>query len=239
MACASKKDSVVDSNPIYGRWEITVIDGKDVMSSKPITLEFTSGNKVTGFAGCNRLNGGFAMESGNRIRFNDIATTRMSCPDLKMESEVLDLLRTVDNYTIADGKLMLNVGRRAPLAILTKFSENEITNKYWKLKTIEGQNVEMTDNQTKEQYFILRGNNIVNGFAGCNNFSGSYKIEAGNRIRFDKMAVTMMICTDEKIMEPQFLKVFELADNYTINGDQLMLNVGRRAPLAVFEAVYF
>lgn len=239
MACASKKNNVVDSTSIYGKWEISIIDGTDVMSSKPLTIEFTSDNKVTGFAGCNRLNGSFAIEPGNRIRLNNIATTRMSCPDLKMESEVLEMLRTVDNYTIVDGKLMLNVGRRAPLATLTKFSENEITNKYWKLKTIEGQNVEMTDNQVKEQYFILRGNNVVNGFAGCNNFSGSYKIEAGNRIRFDKMAVTMKMCTDDKIMEPQFLKVFETADNYTINGDQLMLNVGRRAPLAVFEAVYF
>ena len=48
----------------------------------------------------------------------------------------------------------------------------------------------------------------------------------------------MKICPDVDVNESDFLKVFELADNYTISEDILTLNVGRRAPLAVFEAVY-
>jgi len=48
-----------------------------------------------------------------------------------------------------------------------------------------------------------------------------------------------MACPDADINESEILKVFELADNYTVKDDQLMLHVGERAPLAVFEAVYF
>ena len=48
----------------------------------------------------------------------------------------------------------------------------------------------------------------------------------------------MMICPDVAVNESEFMEVFELADNYTIYNDTLSLNVGRRAPLAVFEAVY-
>ena len=48
----------------------------------------------------------------------------------------------------------------------------------------------------------------------------------------------MMACPDVAVNEADFLEVFELADNYTIVNDVLSLNVGRRAPLAVFEAVY-
>ena len=69
--------------------------------------------------------------------------------------------------------------------------------------------------------------------------NGEYTLEEGNRIRFSNMAVTMKACPDVGVNEKEFLKVFELADNYTIQDDTLSLNVGRRAPLAVFEAVYF
>ncbi len=49
----------------------------------------------------------------------------------------------------------------------------------------------------------------------------------------------MKTCPDVDIKESEFMEVFKLADNYTISGDILNLNVGRRALLAVFKAVYF
>lgn len=119
-------------------------------------------------------------------------------------------------------------------------TEKQIVNKYWKLTILEGKAVKMTKSQEKEQFFILKSDGKINGFAGCNNFNGAYKLEKGNRIRIDKnLAVTMKLCNDAGIKEREFLEVFNLADNYNIKGDTLNLNVGRRAPLAIFEAVYF
>lgn len=119
-------------------------------------------------------------------------------------------------------------------------SDNGIVEKYWKLKTLEGKDIEMAENQEKEIYFMLKTDeNRVVGFSGCNTFNGTYTLEKGNRIRFTQMLSTLKACPDVDINESEFLKVFGLADNYTINGDILNLNVGRRAPLAVFEAVYF
>lgn len=119
-------------------------------------------------------------------------------------------------------------------------SDNGIVEKYWKLKTLEGKDIEMAENQEKEIYFMLKTDeNRVVGFSGCNTFNGTYTLEKGNRIRFTQMLSTLKACPDVDINESEFLKVFELADNYTINGDILNLNVGKRAPLAVFEAVYF
>ncbi len=108
-------------------------------------------------------------------------------------------------------------------------TEKQIVNKYWKLKILEGQAVKMTKSQEKEQFFTLKSDGTINGYAGCNNFNGTYKLEKGNRIRIDKnLAVTMKFCNDAGIKETEFLEVFNLADNYTINGDTLNLNVGRR-----------
>ncbi len=117
---------------------------------------------------------------------------------------------------------------------------NPITEKYWKLVTLEGQKVRMAPNQERETHFILKTDqNQIRGFAGCNTFNGTYTLEKGQRIRFSPLAATLKACPDVDVNESEFFQVFELADNYSINGDTLSLNVGRRAPLAVFEAVYF
>ena len=119
-------------------------------------------------------------------------------------------------------------------------TEQVITEKYWKLIKLEGKDVEMAENQEREIFFILKTNdNTVGGFAGCNSITGEYELEDGNRIRFNNIGITMMLCPDVDVNETEFMEVFELADNYTIHNDTLELNVAKRAPLAVFEAVYF
>lgn len=117
--------------------------------------------------------------------------------------------------------------------------DQQITGKYWKLIKLEGQDVEMAENQEREIFFTLNAEeNTVNGFAGCNSITGAYELEEGNRVRFSNMGITMMICPDVAVDESKLMQVFELTDNYTIHNDTLNFNVGRRAPLAVFEAVY-
>lgn len=228
-------------------WTLTTLEGHEVhpLENQEKEIHFTlnpDGNRVSGYSGCNTFMGTYTLEAGNRIKFSSMASTRMACPEAAInESELLSVFEMADNFTIVDGQLSLNVAKRAPLAVFTKSerSENEITETYWKLKTLEGKTVEMADNQEREIYFILKTDeNRITGFAGCNNFSGNYALEEGNRIRFDHLLSTLKACPDVDVNESEFLKVFELADNYTINNGELSLNVGRRAPLAVFEAVY-
>ena len=134
---------------------------------------------------------------------------------------------------------MVIMGCNSTKNVTTETKDNSITEKYFKLITLEGKTVTMAENQQREIFFTLRTEgNKVTGFAGCNSFSGEYTLEDGNRIRFKNMAVTMMACPDVAVNEAELLEMFELADNYTIVNDVLSLNVGRRAPLAVFEAVY-
>ncbi len=229
-------------------WKLQTLEGKDFSNfqtnGKDIGFTFNDGeNKITGFAGCNNFFGAYEVKLGNQIRFTAVGSTRMACPDIMFnESELLNVFFTADNYTINGDILSLNTGKRAPMAIFKKVDKptDGITEKYWKLKTLEGQDIKMGVNQEREIYFILKTqDNRVSGFAGCNSISGTYKLENENRIRFSEMASTLMACPDVDFNEAEFLKVFELADNYTIVNDVLSLNVGRRAPLAVFEAVYF
>ena len=252
-SCGTTKKEVVNSSAKTANtitdsfWELEILQGKTVPKTKNgeqkagFTLE--NENRITGFGGCNKFFGTYKLDTGNRISFSAIGSTKMACLVSNFnEADLLAVFSSADNYKIVGDKLELKAGTDAPLAVFKKVSANSepITEKYWKLKTLEGQEVKMAENQKKEVYFMLKTDeNKVVGFAGCNTISGSYKMEDGNRIRFSQIATTLMACPNVDFNEGEFLKVFELADNYTINGDILSLNVGKRAPLAVFEAVYF
>ena len=120
--------------------------------------------------------------------------------------------------------------------ILTK-SDMNLVEKYWKLTELFGQPV-TTPEGGKEAHMILKmEGNRVNGNAGCNSFNGTYTLKPGNRISFSQMASTMMMCVNMDT-EKKMGEVLEMADNYVVKGDSLVLNKARMAPLARFEAVY-
>lgn len=239
--------SVVNSNLENTQWTLVTLEGHEVhkLNDDDQEIQFTlnpDGNRVNGFSGCNTFMGTYTLSEGNKIKFSKMASTRRACPEAAIkESELINVFEMADTYVIAEGQLRLKVGNREALAYFkpTEMKGEPITEKYWKLITFEGQPVKMEKNQEREIYFILKTqDNNVTGFAGCNNFNGTYTLEKGNRIRFNQMLSTLKACPDVNVNESEFLKVFELTDNYTIKDDKLSLNVGRRAPLAVFEAVY-
>jgi heat shock protein HslJ len=115
---------------------------------------------------------------------------------------------------------------------------NSITEKHWQLKTLEGQEVTKAGNLERKIFITLNTDtNSITGFTGCNTISGEFILKEGNRIEFKKMLTTLKMCSDTAVNESELLKIFEIADNYTIKDNILSLNVGRRAPLAVFEAI--
>ena len=114
-----------------------------------------------------------------------------------------------------------------------------LAGKYWKLVRLEGQPVTMAPGQEREAFFQLRDSSRVTGFGGCNGLSGRYELnEHQLRLRFVNVLTTMRVCPGPDT-ERHLLNALNQADNYTLRGDTLRLNVGRRAPLAVFYAVYF
>lgn len=114
---------------------------------------------------------------------------------------------------------------------------NDITGKQWQLKTLNGKEITYKEDEQTVYFILTAKENNINGFSGCNRFFGSYTLEEGNRIRFSKLGSTMMACLDENFNEREFLDIFDKADNFTLVDGVLSLNVGRRAPLAVFEVM--
>ena len=129
-------------------------------------------------------------------------------------------------------------GSLASNYILTKV-DMSLVEKHWKLFEIFGTPLADVEQPAKEPFITLKieGNQVF-GNGGCNNFTGTYTLEPGNRIRFSQMASTMMMCIGNMEIESKMHEVLGMVDNYNVNGDTLILNRARMAPLARFEAVY-
>jgi heat shock protein HslJ len=113
----------------------------------------------------------------------------------------------------------------------------ELTNTYWKLTELDGQAIVV--GTAREPHLRLRDDSRVDGFTGCNSFSGMYQ-RAGDRLTFGRLVTTLMACTDPALsrQEQRFLQVLASVDRATAVGDQLTLYAKDR-PVARLVAVYF
>ncbi|SEW04649.1 META domain-containing protein [Kaistella antarctica] len=238
-SCAPVSNTVTPTaETINKKWELISLEGREITTSKPVFIDFDANNKITGFAGCNTLNGNYMVKNGTQINFTQVASTRMMCApyDMNVEKEVMDVLKTADNFTLNNGQLMLNVGRRAPLAVFAEMSKDPALNTYWSLKELNGKKVTMVPNQEKEQGFMLRSGGKITGFAGCNSFSGNYTLSGKNTITFNpNMAMTKMACPDVKLNEQTFANIFKNANNYQVKDKMLILKDAGNKVFAVFE----
>jgi copper homeostasis protein (lipoprotein) len=148
-------------------------------------------------------------------------------------------------YLVGENKLiMLDIqgnriaGNMADRYILGKLN-TAILEKYWKLTELRGRPVNSIAGTGREAHIIFKGkDNRVIGNGGCNSFSGSYTLGSNDRISLSKMISTLMACP-QMDTESGFLKVLQMADNYFVSGDTLILNKARMTPLARFQAIYF
>ncbi len=120
-----------------------------------------------------------------------------------------------------------------------KAEKTGILNTHWKLVKLNNEDIKISKNQEKEQYFILKDNNKLSGYSGCNYFFGRYNLNQENqKLSFDKnIGLTRMMCQNNQIKEYDFMEVFKLGDNYTLHNNTLTLNTKYHIPLAVFVKI--
>lgn len=100
----------------------------------------------------------------------------------------------------------------------------------WQLIELLGDTI--SEDTTTFVHFSAEGK--VYGYAGCNQFSGSWVLEQ-QRLRLGDMISTMRACPEPQMqLEQVFLAQLAMADNYTLAEQTLSLNKARMAPLARF-----
>ncbi len=107
-----KRFEVVPLSSLNGEWKVVAVNGTalPVMENVPaFSLDMTT-HRIGGNSGCNRLSGEIRHDAAveNSISFANVASTRMACPDMDTENQVLSALNQVCAYgMLANGHLAL------------------------------------------------------------------------------------------------------------------------------------
>jgi heat shock protein HslJ len=102
-------------------WVLTELNGRPVASpkegEKPSYIYFDASKKRASVSGgCNVMGGSYELMDGNRLKFGNMMSTMMACPDMTNEDGLKAMTGTVDNYAIQGDNLMFAKARMAPMA---------------------------------------------------------------------------------------------------------------------------
>lgn len=102
-------------------WILTELQGKPVKppepGEKPSFIYLDSAKKHASVSGgCNVMGGGYELKDGNRIKFGQMISTMMACPDMTNEEGLKRMTGLVDNYAIQGDSLSFSKARMAPMA---------------------------------------------------------------------------------------------------------------------------
>jgi len=112
----------------------------------------------------------------------------------------------------------------------------ELQNTYWKLLELDGQDVRSPEGAREIHLILASADSRVHGFAGCNNFFGTYQLD-GDALTFSPIGSTMMACPNGMETEQSFLQALDATTRAEISGQIMSLYADDRL-LARFEAVY-
>ena len=98
----------------------------------------------------------------------------------------------------------------------------ELTDIYWRLSGINETPIVTPGDQRAPYLRFMTEGNVAQGFSGCNQFSGNWKITDG-RIELGPMAMTMMACADSMNTEQAFMQALATMDRNEIQDDELRI----------------
>jgi putative lipoprotein len=116
---------------------------------------------------------------------------------------------------------MVKVARQQPVEGLTDTT--------WKLREINGVPIRETEG-SRPAYIRLGQNHQLNGFGGCNNFSGGWQLNA-EQLQLGPLAMTAMACATDMDNEQQFLQALEEVERHNIERGELSFYKGEKTIL--------
>lgn len=104
---------------------------------------------------------------------------------------------------------------------------SEMLYKYqWEVTELQGQTLAVTSGNQPYLLFYPGQVGRVSGSTGCNKLNGSFELTGVNFINFSSPVTTKMACNGDNV-EAKFLEALAKANNWSITGDQLLINSGK------------
>ena len=102
----------------------------------------------------------------------------------------------------------------------------------WVLQTLNGEEINLTDQNSEIFIQFDEAEHRVNGRGGCNRFFGNYEME-GKKLKFSPMGATRMACPDLQL-ENTFFRMLDEVDSFSIK-DNLLSFLSKEKVVAVFK----
>lgn len=221
-SCGSTKNAATLSS-IGGEWNIIEINGTAVVPAPGQEFPFigfdTKTGRVYGNSGCNRMMGSFDLEAKpGTLTLGTMGGTRMMCPDMTLEQNVLSALAQVKKYKpLGKENMALCGSSNRPVMVLQKKTAalklSELNGK-WMISEAGGQSIpEGMEKQPFVEFNVAAKS--LHGCAGCNLINGGFVVEEKNpsSISFPQVISTMMACPDMEV-ESRVLKALNSVQSF-------------------------
>ena len=209
-SCASTKNAATLSS-ISGEWNIIEVNGTAVVPAPGQEFPYigfdTKTGKVFGNSGCNRMMGSFDVNAKpGTIDLGALASTRMACPDMTVENNVLSALNKVKKYKkLGKENIALCGASNRPIVVLQKKeSVSKLSDLEGKWMISEAVGEAIPEGMEKQPFIEFNiAEKRLHGNAGCNLINGA----------FPQVISTMMACPDMEV-EGRVLKALNSVQSF-------------------------
>ena len=205
-SCASTKNAA-STSALSGEWDIIEINGTAVVPAPGqdfpyVGFDATSG-RVYGSTGCNRLTGTFDTSAKpGKLELGQVGSTRMMCPDMVNEKNVLAALAQVRKFKVLDDRQVALCGKsvKRPVMVLQQRApEVTVADLEGRWNIVKAMSLTIPEGMENAPFLEFdTQKRRLHGNAGCNIINGGYETDESNAsaISFPKVISTMMACSD-------------------------------------------
>jgi heat shock protein HslJ len=221
-------EEAIDLSPLAGTfWYLLSIGDNALIPYTEITAGFEISDDgvtgtISGSGGCNAYNAAI----GENFVIGPIASTQRACEPEVMEQEggYLDWLSKAYDYDRAGDQLLISTANGVLTYNSTPVLDQtlELQNVTWHLVSVGTLTAVPGSNATT---FFASDGQTVSGNTGCNEISGSYKTEPGNKLTISGFTSTLAACVSDPLtkQEEALLIFLPSAVSYTVIGTQMQI----------------
>lgn len=217
-------------------WQLTSLTGWKGSNPSQIqpraSLSFNNGT-VNGTDSCNNFRASYShprvpkIKQSLSIRMDQAMSTLMACPpeQNQLSQALARALKQTYQYQITNQSLHLLDQRGMVLASFEHPATN-VPGTSWQLISYNTGKAMMSSLNTEKMTASFHPDGSVSGFAGCNKYQASYRIdEARGTLQLGPVASTKMLCPNQELMQEEdgFLKAWQRVRLYGRQGDGLSL----------------
>jgi heat shock protein HslJ len=204
-------------------WSLTALTGSVSLVGAP-TIRFESG-RVSGFDGCNTYRAPYTADASSFALAGPIVTTRKECGGAAMvQARAMQAALTAARTArVVGDDLVLLDAAGAELATFAA-APQDVTGTTWMVTGYNNGKQAVVSVLTGTQLTLDFGKDgRASGSAGCNRFTGTYKV-AGSTVSIGPVAATRKMCLEPaSVMEQEdaYLKALTMGSRVRFDGNRL------------------